>query len=139
MNKTVLFSALLAVMILMNAGPAAGQTKRFQGEWNSADPQGHGLVKLQINVNGNDVVVHAWSACPGEPCDLGSSQAYYVASTVHWWNDTPNALLVNYELPFARKLLVIELQKNVLSARTFTHFTDDSRRTDYMESALFHH
>jgi len=138
MNKTVLFSALLAVMVLMNTGPAAGQTKRFQGEWNSVDQQGHGLVKLQINVKGNVVVVHAWGACPGKPCDLGSSLAYDVASTVHWWNDTPSALLVNYELPFARKLLVIELQKSVLSARTFTHFTDDSHRTDYMESALFH-
>jgi hypothetical protein len=137
MKKTVLFSALLAVMILVNAGPAAAQTRRFRGEWKNADPVGPGLVKLEINVHGDAVVVHAWSACPGSPCDLGSSQANY-ATTIHWWNDTPSALLVYYELPSAQKLLVIELQKKVLSARTFTHFTDDSHRTDYMERALFH-
>jgi len=55
------------------------------------------------------------------------------------WTDKPTALLVNYQLPFAEKLLVIGLQKNTLSAKTFTHFTDDSHRTDYVERVLLQH
>jgi hypothetical protein len=137
MNKTVMFSALLAVMTLVNVCTASAQVKRFQGEWKNADPQGQGLVKLQISVQRGIIEVHAWSACPPEPCDLGNSEGY-VVTTIHWWNDTPSTLLVNYELPFAEKLLVIGLQKKVLSAKMFTHFTDDSHRTDYVERAFFH-
>jgi hypothetical protein len=135
MNKTILLSTLLALMILASAGPASGQVKRFRGEWKNADPQGHGLVKLQIDIHRGNILVHAWSACPLEPCDLGSSQGH-VVTTIHWWNDTPSALLVDYELLGAEKLLVIGLEKNTLSTTVFTHFTDDSNRTDYVEHAL---
>jgi len=54
-------------------------------------------------------------------------------------SDKPTTLLVNYQLPFAEKLLVIGLQKNTLSAKMFTHFTNDSHRTDYVERELFQH
>jgi hypothetical protein len=66
MNKTVLFSALLAVMVLMNAGPAAGQAKRFQGEWKSTKGSAaQHLRKLDIAVHGANVEVSAWSPCEG--------------------------------------------------------------------------
>jgi hypothetical protein len=138
MKKPVLFSALLAVMMLASAGPLSGQVKRFQGEWNNPDPYARGLVKLQIDIHRGAIVVHAWSACPVGPCYLGSSEGHVIV-TAHWWNDTPSTLLVDYQLPFADELLVIELQKHRLFATTFTRFIDDSRRTDYVDHALFEH
>jgi hypothetical protein len=136
MKKTALFSALLAFMILANAGPASGQVNRFKGEWNNPDPEAHGLVKLQIDMHRGTIMVHAWIWCPGEPCDLGSSQGHPIVTT-HWWNDTPNTLLVDYQLTFAEEVLVIELKKNVLFVTTFTRFTDDSQRTDYVDHTFF--
>jgi len=59
MKKTILFSALLAVLTLVNAGFASGQAKHFQGAWKNVDPQGHGLVKLEISVNRHTIEVHA--------------------------------------------------------------------------------
>jgi hypothetical protein len=138
MNKTVLFPALLAVMTLLGACTASAQIERFQGEWKNTNRHAVPLVKLDIDVLGNDVEVHAWADCgqhieescgfdPPPVCrwvstgcglvDLGTVRAE-IYSTRDSGHPAGNAstLLVRYP----DRLLVLESQGDKLSADVFT-------------------
>lgn len=130
---TLIFGAALAVV-----GQASAQTSRFQGHWSNVDQNTRGLVALDIKVNGLDVDVKAWGNCTPHPCDVGNTDAHIYAPSVDDDLKTKaSALTVHYKESFANRLLVIEPRGTQLSVTMFTHFTDGSHRTNYVERGLF--
>jgi len=140
MYKAILFSTLLAALVLLIAGRASAQVERFQGEWKNTNRHATELVKLDIDVHGDDVEVRAWPGCHEyirRECSPGSSRSCYDTTTCGDFSSRPlpavraeiyapsdsdnpagkaSGLLVRYPT----RLLVIELQGDKLSADIFT-------------------
>ncbi len=138
MKRTIL-AGLTMCLTLAIAGTASAQTTRFEGHWKNVDAHTRGLVELEIKVHGVDVDVKAWGACEPHPCDVGNTEAHLFAPNVgDNLEATARALTVRYRESFAERLLVIEPRgPNELAAQLYTHFTDGSHRTIYIETAVF--
>jgi hypothetical protein len=137
--KHLRFAALLACMTLAAAGTASAQTARFAGHWKNTNPNTRGLVELEIKVNGVVVDVKAFGACEPSPCDVGNTDARpYAPNVSDNVEATARTLIVRYKESFSERILVIEPRGTAeLSAQFYTLFTDGSRRTDYVETAVF--
>ncbi len=136
--KTTIFATLLFCLALAAVGQASAQTSRFHGHWTNVDLNTSGLAALDIKVNGLDVDVKAWGNCTLHPCDVGSTDAHiYAPSADDGLKTKASALTVHYKESFANRLLVIEPRGTQLSVTMFTHFTDGSHRTNYVEHGLF--
>jgi hypothetical protein len=137
--KKIVFGTLGLCMVLALANMASAQTARFEGHWKNVNPQTRGVVELDIRVHGLDVDVKAWGACTPHPCEIGNIDAHLYAPSVDSnLEATARALIVNYHDSFSNRTLVIEPRgEGELSAQMFTHFTDHSKRTNYVESGTF--
>jgi hypothetical protein len=144
MYKVILFSTLLAVMVLAAGGRASAQVDRFQGEWKSMNRGAHSVVTLDIVVHGDDVEVSAWAVCLTPYCDqilftpgsdprnglvsLGTVRAeVYATSDSDSLADQAAALLVKYR----GSLVILELLKTNLSVTVFSYA--------HVEHNLFRH
>lgn len=153
MSKAILFSTLLAALVLVTAGRASAQVGRFQGKWKSMNRHAHYLLKLDIAVHGDSVEVSAWSASlePFEthcarfsvtssgdcidvrqsfrgPDHLGPTRAeIYATNDSDELAGKASALLVSYP----GRLVILELQGSNLSATVFSQ--------GRVEHALFKH
>lgn len=126
-------------MTLAAAGTASAQVGRFAGRWKNVDAHTRGLVELDIRVHGSDVDVKAWGACEPKPCDVGDTEAHLYAPNVSDNVEaTARALIVRYKQSFAEEILVIEPRgSDELSVQMYTHFTDGSHRSNYVETGAF--
>jgi hypothetical protein len=139
MKNTLL--AVLAVCIALGlAENASAQSyTNFEGHWRNNSAQLGELIQLDITIRGPNVDVKAWGNCQPNPCDLGRTEAHIYADGR---NSSPQtsarALLVTYVQSFSMKTLVIEPRApSHIYVSMFTHFTDNSGRTDYVENSLF--
>jgi hypothetical protein len=137
--KKIAFGTLIIGMVIAFANMASAQTALFEGHWKNVNPQTRGVVELDIHVHGLDVDVKAWGACSPKPCEIGNIDAHLYAPGV---GDnlvaTARALIVRYHDSFSERILVIEPRgQDELFAQMFTHFTDNSKRTNYVESGTF--
>lgn len=141
MRKTVLAAlAICTILALPNHVGAAGESyKNFEGHWRNENPQVGELIQLDITFSGTEVNVKAWGDCKPNPCDLGRTEAHiYADGRNSNFSTGTRALTVTYAQSFSVKTLVIEPQPpSQLRVSMFTHFTDRSGRTDYVEYALF--
>jgi hypothetical protein len=145
MHKAMLFSILLAALLLSVAGRAWAQVDRFQGQWKTTTRHAHYLLKLDIAVHGDEAEVGAWAACE-EPftihCGMPTLSGDYVndcpvngeslcgpihlrpvRADVYATSDSDNlagkasALVVTY----GDRLVILEPQGDKLSATVFSH------------------
>jgi hypothetical protein len=137
--KKVMFAILMMCVMLAVGGTASAQTARFQGHWKNVDVHTRGLVELDIKVSGLDVDVKAWGACQPHPCDVGNTDAHLFGPSVSSnLGTSTRVLIVRYKESFAERTLVIEPRgPNELAAQLYTHFTDGSQRTNYVETGVF--
>jgi hypothetical protein len=132
------FAAMLFSIILAVAGTASAQAARFAGHWKNVNPHTKGLVELEITVHGANVDVKALGACDPKPCDVGKTEAHLYAPTVDSnLEQTAKVLTVHYHASFADEMLVVEIRGNELAGQFYTHFTDNSHRTDFVEDGVF--
>jgi hypothetical protein len=151
MSKAILFSTLLAALVLVTTGRASAQVDRFQGKWKSRNRHAHSLLKLDIAVHGDSVEVSAWSASL-EPLEVHCAR-FSADSTCKDWRQSINgpvhlgpiraeiyatndsddltgeasALLLRY----SNRLIILETQGGNLSATVFSQ--------GHVEHDLFKH
>jgi hypothetical protein len=137
--KKIVFGTLGLCMVLALANMASAQTARFEGHWKNVNAQTRGVIELDIRVHGLNVDVKAWGACSPHPCEIGNIDAHlYAPSVGDNLENTARALIVRYHDSFSERILVIEPRgSDELGAQMYTHFTDNSKRTNYVESGTF--
>lgn len=138
MKNGICVTLALCTVLALQA-MASAQTARFAGHWKNADAHTRGLVELEIKVTGATVDVKAFGACEPHPCDVGNTKAFaYAPNVSDNLEATAKGLMVHYPASFADQILVIESRgPNELSAQFYTHFTDGSGRTNFVENAVF--
>jgi hypothetical protein len=137
--KKIVFGTLGLCMVLALASMASAQTARFEGHWKNVNAQTRGVIELDIHVHGLIVDVKAWGACTPHPCEIGNIDAHLYAPSVDSnLEATARALIVRYHDSFSERVMVIEPRgSDELGAQMYTHFTDNSKRTNYVESGTF--
>ena len=132
MYKIILFSTLVAALMLAASGRAWAQVDRFQGEWKSTSRSAHSVVTLDIAVHGDDAEVSAWAICRTPYCDqimftpdsdprrgpvsLGTVRAeIYATSDSDNLVEQASALLVKYR----DRLVMLELRETHLWVTVF--------------------
>jgi len=138
MRRTTLSLAALIVALAF-ASTAFASLNQFSGEWKNADPNTRGVTALEIRVMGANVTVHAWGQCQPQDCDWGQVNAYAYASSVSSnLAASAEAVSADFRTNFSQTLLVMRaVPGNRLRAEVFTHFTDNSGRTNYTDVYTF--
>jgi hypothetical protein len=111
---------------------------QFAGQWTNVDPNTNGITKLEIGVTGVSASVHAWGKCTPTDCDWGSASSYAFAPDVS--SDISSqamALMAVFDAGFSDTTLFIKPIGNVLSVQSFTHFKDNSGRSNYVSTYSF--
>jgi hypothetical protein len=99
------------------------------GPWVNCDDNTRGIKKIDIEMAGPNVMVHAWGACTPTPCDWKSVPGILYAESVI---ATPAiSFTAQFKFGFAETLLVGRLDSGALIVETFDHFLDGSGRSDY--------
>jgi serine/threonine protein kinase len=93
----------------------------FAGIWYNVDPNTRSWVRVEIGAQGNTLTAHIFGACTPTPCDAGSTSTTYAGSPVSM------ALTESFDV----MNFTLTLNGNILHITTFTHFTDNSGRSDY--------
>jgi hypothetical protein len=103
--------------------------QNFVGIWYNIDTQTRNWVRVEISTDGNILVAHFFGACSPTPCDAGSTTSVY----------NGNPVTMHMVASFATRDFTLLLQGNILHITTFTHFTDNSGRSDYTTQDDFSH
>lgn len=136
--KATLFVVFALCLVVAAAGPSSAQIGRFAGSWVTTNPNTAGMVGINITVNGTAATVHAFGACHPKPCDWGSVDAIaYGPNSGANLIQTANSMTAVYTTSFSVVTLVIVPRGGDLQVLAFTHFTDNSHRTDYREEGTF--
>jgi len=102
----------------------------FVGNWMNIDPNTGGWIRAVITQYGESYSVHIWGACTPNPCDGGSAPLVV---------DGPTAAHAFFNHGFATlNMTFLLLSQGELQITTFTHFTDNSGRTDYTRIDTFY-
>ena len=130
----------LAALIstLYSAGVHAALSD-FAGNWRNADTASPAITRLQVNVSGDGVTVHAWGKCHPQDCDWGTVRAYAYAPAVNS-AIAANARAVSavFGTGFSATLLVLHSQRaDRLRVELYTRFTDNSGRSNYTRTERF--
>jgi len=122
-------SAVLTPTLTPSPTPAP-QLGAFPGTWKNVDPNTRGLVQIDIAATSNGVTVRPWGSCSPTPCDWGT-QSVAVPSGA-------SAFDVHWDHGFATVDQHYQLNADgTLTVTGFTHFTDNSGRTDYTADDRF--
>jgi len=98
------------------------------GTWQNSDPNTRDWVSIEITAQGNTLSAHFFGACTPTPCDAGSTSTSYTGNPVH----------LHLIESFATRDFTLTLTGSNLHVTTFTHFTDNSGRSDYTIQDDFH-
>jgi hypothetical protein len=111
------------------ATAAAVASAPLVGTWNNVNPATRDVVKVVIAAAGSGIKVDAFGACSPTPCNWGSVAGLAYAANVS--SSPAVAFSAQYKFSFSQVILVGHLQGKNLIIETFTHFTDNSGRSDY--------
>lgn len=137
MKKAVVLAGVLFVLFMLTI-PASASLGQFVGKWQNVNPNTRGIKALEIAVTGNNVTVHAWGQCTPQDCDWGVMPAFaYAPSVGANTAATAVAISVVHKESFAERLIIIRAAGGQLRADSYTHFTDNSARSNYADSELF--
>jgi hypothetical protein len=96
----------------------------FIGAWKNVDPNTRSLVEIDITGTATGLTVHPWGACSPTPCDWGSQMVTVPLGA--------SAFDVFWDQGFATVNQHYQLNVDgTLTVSMFTHFTDNSGRSDY--------
>jgi len=131
MKRMMLMWGIVLCALVM-AYPSYASINQFVGHWRNADPNTRGITQLLIGVQANKVMVHAWGQCTPQDCDWGVVPGYAYAHNVseNMMAGTA-AVTAFYKTGFSETIIVLHAVGNQLKANTFTHFTDNSGRSNY--------
>ena len=101
--------------------PTGPTIASFVGVWQNVDSHTRGWIRIEITAQGNTLVAHFFGACVPTPCDAGSASAPFEGNPVHLYAVES----------FATRDFTLSLAGDTLYVTTFTHFTDNSGRSDY--------
>ena len=106
------------------------------GTWVNTDTHTRDIVKVTIALKAPEITVHAWGACTPTPCDWGTVPGMVYANNV---SSTPAvAFTATYKFGFAQVTVVAHIEGTQLILENFTHFTDNSGRSDYYFKNIMH-
>jgi len=108
--------------------PAGSAITNYVGTWQNSDPNTRDWVSVDITAQGKTLTAHFYGACTPTPCDAGSTSASYQGSPVY----------LHMVESFATRDFTLTLSGSILHVTTFTHFTDNSGRSDYTVQDDFH-
>jgi hypothetical protein len=112
-----------------NAIPASASPL---GNWKNVDPTSRSLLRIVVDRTS----VRPYGSCGGSECDWGRIRTQSFASHVED-HDTA-ALLATFDDRVARRVITVMLEADGrLRVQTFSHFTDGSKRADYVETDYF--
>jgi hypothetical protein len=102
------------------------------GDWKNVDPTSRGLLRIVVDRTS----IHPYWSCAETTCDWGRIRTQSFASQVEA-QDTV-ALLATLDDRVARRVITLMLEADGrLKVQTFSHFTDGSKRSDYVETDYF--
>ncbi len=105
--------------------PVIGQTtgaSSFVGDWTNKDFQTRSITRVQIRLDGTNVIAHAWGRCHPMECDWGDTTAIVKGQTLTLtWKQ--GFAIVTHELTV--------LADGSLQVVGHCHFTDNSGRKDF--------
>lgn len=109
--------------------PDASATAAFVGLWQNVDAQTGSLPQIQISMQGNQVIVHAWGACFPTYCDWGQATAS---------SSSNGTLSVVWQLGGIEvNTQSLTISGGQLHSALHTHFIDGSGRPDYDAADVF--
>jgi hypothetical protein len=127
--SSLMATFLLALFVALSGSASLDQ---FAGRWTNVDPNTGGITTLEIAVTGTSVNVHAWGKCHPSDCDWGSVPSFAFAPDVSSdLSSQATALMAVYDAGFSDTTVFIKPSGNQLSVQSFTHFKDNSGRSNY--------
>lgn len=131
--KRTITSAALAILFLMCHSLSFAALNQYTGNWKNTDPNTSGITTLFITGNANALKVRAWGKCQPKDCDWGTVSAYAYAPNVSLPVElNAQALSAIYTTGFSQTLLIVTATGNdIIQAKVFTRFTDNSNRNNY--------
>lgn len=106
------------------------------GTWLNTDPHTRDIVKIVVAVKGTEITVHTWGACTPTPCDWNVVPGMVYANAVD--SHVAVGFTATYKFGFSQVIMVAHIEGNQLIVETFTHFTDNSGRSDYYFKDIMH-
>ena len=92
----------------------------FVKRWINTDPKTQGITRINIEKQGNSLLIHSYGECSPTDCDWGTVNVPYQGSPIS----------VSYRFSFKTTTLSLSLQGNRLYAKGLDQYTDSSGRTD---------
>jgi hypothetical protein len=137
-SKFKLLGLAAAAAGIVLTGPASATLGQLLGDWKNVNPNSRDIVRIMITDAGGAVEVHAWGACSPTPCDWGTVKAIPYAPNV----SAPlpaDAQYLEADFPqsFAQVKLIIDPAGGELRAVALTRFTDNSGRSNEVNTDLF--
>jgi len=138
MKKIICCFVFCALMLCLTATSYASLSQ-FADDWKNVNPNTRGITKIKTLVRGTKMYVQAWGKCHPRDCDWGTVKAYAYGPNVSAnLSAEANALTAVFRSGFSETLMVIRPSgRDRLSVSVYTHFTDNSRRTDYSSYYTF--
>ncbi|MBC8427219.1 MAG: LemA family protein [Deltaproteobacteria bacterium] len=136
---TKILLSLLAGLGLLFAGVSShAGLECFAGTWKNSDPETGGLTTITINVKGRNIGVHVWGKCQPRDCDWGTVKARSYELGNPFSKIQADTITAVFSWSWSETLMVIkQLDANHLVIQSYTHFTDDSGRRDYVDREEF--
>jgi DNA-binding beta-propeller fold protein YncE len=101
----------------------------YVGTWINIDVDTRGWTRIEIRQRGDELGYHIYGKCHPTDCDAGEAWAPY----------SPGTQYFNLDSGFATRAFTVtlDLEAQILNIGSFTHFTDNSGRSDYQASYQF--
>jgi hypothetical protein len=121
-QKTIGYALGLLMFALLPVIGQSSEASSFVGDWVNKDFQTRSITRVQIRLEGSNVIAHVWGKCHPKECDWGDATATAKGQT----------LTLTWKQGFAvetQELTV--LADGSLQLIGHRHFTDNSGREDY--------
>jgi hypothetical protein len=127
-QKTIGCALGLLMFALLPVIGQSSEASSFVGDWANKDFQTRSFTRVQIRLEGSNVIAHVWARCQPTECDWGNARATVKGQTLSLtWN----------------QVFAVETQELTLLAdgslqmTGHRHFTDSSGRKDYDSKDIF--
>lgn len=123
-------------------GDAVSPVSALLGTWHNISATTRGIKKIILGKSSATLVVSAFGACGSGLCPFGTIRGITFGTSIS--SVSGRTFLAPYTFGFAKKLLVGTVRKNkagrfMLTVRTYTEFTDNSGRSNYVITDTFRH
>ncbi len=127
-----------ALMIGVFGSPCLAGTSDFIGTWTNADPNTQNIAYVTVAQDPAGLTLSVFGKCHPTACPWGPTQARVYTQRVGE-NPTSGAYVItgSYDKGFSATEVVLELQGGArLRYELFTHFKDNSKRSDYFSEGI---